>query len=79
MRFVCDESHTDETEDVFRVAVVANSTSENRFGVGDVVFFDVLGRITIGETFESESGQKVQRFPVFQQRSTASNFDYLNT
>ena len=78
MRFSTDKSHTDETEDMFGIAVVANGTTQNCTGVGDLVVIDVLGRIAIGETFESKTGQKVERFAVLKQRATSSNLDHLN-
>ena len=51
-----DESHTDETEDMLRIAGVTNGAPENGTSIGDLVMFDILSRITIGETLESETG-----------------------
>ena len=56
MRFSTDESHADETEDVFGISFVTDGASEDCAGIGDLIVIDVLSRVAIGEAFEGESG-----------------------
>jgi hypothetical protein len=59
MRLGTNEAKLNKAEDVFRIALEANSSTKNGACLRDVVVPDVGSRISIGEAFESETGQEI--------------------
>lgn len=77
MGLLADEAELNQSENVIRVAAVADRSTENGARFRNSVVFDVVERVAIGESFEREAGQEIQILSLLQQNASTRNFHNL--
>ena len=77
MRFGRNQTELDQTQDVIRIAVVADGAAEDGARFRNAVVFDVIQRVAVGEAFEGETGQEIQILAFCQQGTASGDFHHL--